>query len=153
MWAWEIESDLIWYSPSLLLLLLWISNNPGIHEGFSELSGCYIFMIMSQWWTSGGSVVQAFQFIHSWSDLSPTSLLVFILHQSAHHPGPSSPPAPPLSRFVFLVFTESKQSLSLSVRVFINVGTWKIILSKQIRSFTSVASFPEELATSLCSLS
>ena len=41
---------------SLTLLLLWISNNPGIHEGFSELSGYYIFMIMSQWWISGGGI-------------------------------------------------------------------------------------------------
>ena len=32
------------------------SYNPGIHEGFSELSGYYIFMIKSQWWISGGGI-------------------------------------------------------------------------------------------------
>ena len=131
---------------TITLLLLWISNNPGIHEGFSELSGCYIFMIMSQWWISGGGIP-----VHSYLsyNLPLTSLLVFIPHQSPDHPGPASPLHSPGLFFLFLIWVKT-----ISLSEFLSTweqmpALWKIILSKQIRSFSWVASFPEELATFL----
>ena len=113
---------------SLTQLSMVICSNPEIHEGFSESSSYYIFMIMSQWWRHSTPFLSIQMYhnltwLHSWC-LSPITQLT----------------APGL-HFVF-VFLMSQNNFSLG---FYQRGNSRFLRGKwskckQIRSFSRIIS-------------